>query len=96
MTYILLMVMIIIFLFLFYKKFDNDILSPTVISFLMYLFGIILAAIGLFYWNDVYKLSYKTILIIFSGLIFFALGEFVSRKKEIHQLNEKWNLKQLR
>ena len=78
--YLFLIIILLLLAFFVYKKFDEDILSPSVISLLMFSFCTFFAWLGTFSWNTE-KLSFFTIFIIVSGLISFVFGEYVVRKK---------------
>ena len=82
MTYVFLLLFTIALAFISYKKFENDILSPTVISCLMFSFCIFMATLGLFTWNNINNLSTKFIFIITAGLISFFIGELLARKNK--------------
>ena len=78
--YLFLIIILLVLAFFVYKKFDEDILSPSVISILMFCFCTFFAWLGTFTWNTE-KLSYFTVFVILSGLFCFIIGEYVARKR---------------
>lgn len=99
--YIILLVILSTLAVIGYFVFEKDILSPTIITILIYLFSTFLAWIGYFSWNTV-NISIKLVLIIITGIISFGVGEFTYRKlkkkkagldkekdKEIYAYNKK-------
>lgn len=77
--YIVLLIALLVLAIIGYFVFEKDILSPTIITILIYLFATFLAWIGYFSWNTV-SISFKLVLIILSGIISFGIGEFAYRK----------------
>lgn len=82
MTYAILIILLLLMAIGGYFLFEKDILSPSVISILMFLLCACFATIGLSSWNHVNKLSVYLILIIISGLVSFCFGEYLARKTQ--------------
>ena len=76
MTYIGLSIFLIVCAVLAFFLFKKDILSPTLITCLLFLFSLILAIVGRNYWNNVIELNYK-VLIIFIIAIILAVFKFI-------------------
>ena len=88
-TYIILIffcLFLVVFSYLFFKK---DLLSPTLVSAIVFLLTLVCAAIGLFSWNYVDGLSLETILIIIVGLGSFCIGEIIARALQKGRTKEK-------
>ena len=79
-TYVILLILIAAILVTAYRKFDRDILSPTVVSCAAFFVSILLALIGLLSWNDQAELLPTTAVICVVGLLSFFIGEFLARR----------------
>lgn len=80
MLYVVLLIIIALIGISCFYSFDKNVLSPSFISCVMYFIAIFLATIGIFSWNHVTNISFKLILVITCGILFFALGELLARK----------------
>lgn len=63
-----------------YRRFKYDLLSPTVISCVVFTFSVLLSCIGLTSWNHHEHLNGMLIAIFLTGLFCFYLGEILARK----------------
>ena len=93
MTYIFLLLSIVLFIYIYYKILTKDIISPSIITYVIYSISIICALIGMLYWNDVYNLGWLVCIIIVFGLISFGLGEYLARKIFENRINKKIKIK---
>lgn len=62
-----------------YRIFNRDILSPSLISSLIFLFSTICAIFGLSSWNNI-SLSFDCFMLLFIGLFSFLIGETIARR----------------
>lgn len=79
-TYIFLIFTLLLLLSIAYRRFNHDLLSPTVISCSVFCFSVLLAIIGLLSWNDQSVLNSYSLIIYITGLSAFFCGEIVARK----------------
>ena len=78
MYFVLLIILILLSIFVFFLN-KKDLLSPSLISCLVYIFCTIFAIFGQDTWNNI-DISWKLIGIVTVGLTSFCFGEFVIRK----------------
>lgn len=67
-----------IFFIISYKIFDNDIIAPPVMTFLVVLIGTIMVIPSIEIWQT--RISTKTILVISMGSVFILLGSLLSKR----------------
>lgn len=99
MVYGLTCISIIVLIIINYKILFKDVLSPSLMTMIMFFVTIIFALVGLFTWNDVKDIDINLYIIIIIGLISFNFGELCIRKcsdKVETNCKEKENSKFLR
>lgn len=94
MTYIILAGLLLFMSILFYNLFKREIISPTVITCLIFFLSVLGAFLGTAngLWNHVSKLQWKTVQYIILGIFSFGIGEFLSRKLRRNSRNKKANV----
>ncbi len=82
MTYIILAGLLLLMSIFFYNLFKREIVSPTVITSLIFFLSVLGAFIGTSEnsWNNISDLHWKTIQYILLGVFSFGIGEFLARK----------------
>lgn len=80
MSYIITIAILIIILLVLLKIYNKEILSPSIVYTFSMIMCLFCSIVGLINWNNVSTLKFTTIAIIICSVVFFSLGEYISRK----------------
>lgn len=90
MSYIILTIVFFLLAIFCYKKFNSEIMSPSVLTCLIFSLSFLGAFLGTREgsWNFVKELHFNTLIIILVGVVFFILGEICARNYKTDKVKE--------
>lgn len=86
MLYILLSCLLLLMAIVFYRFFNREIVSPTIITCLIFFVSVLGAFLGTSEgsWNNIFNLHWNTVCYILLGVFCFGIGELLARRVKVY------------